>query len=296
MTHAVLVEGLQKSFGARRVLSGFDLQVRAGEFLGLVGPNGAGKSTLLRILIGLSRRDAGTCRVFGFDPATDSLPIRRQCSYLPGETSVYLQMTGRQFVRFAQSFHTAHGEAVERRLAELFALPLDAKVRTYSAGMKQKLAILATLTVDVDLYLLDEPDRALDASMRAELRVVLRELASRGKTVFLSSHHLEELQALATRLCFLREGSLVPDAEVEAARTALSRRLRLRLAPGAALPAGARLLRRDGDGSLVLEADGDPQLVVRSLLPGAVVSAETGVLRLEDLYERLFLPHAEANS
>lgn len=296
MTAVVEVAGLQKSFGARRVLDGLDLEVGAGEFLGLVGPNGAGKSTLLRVLIGLSRRDAGTCRVFSLDPHDDGLAIRRRCSYLPGETSVYLQMRGREFVRFAQGFHASRGEAVERRLADLFALPLDARVRTYSAGMKQKLAILAALSVDVDLYLLDEPDRALDASMRAELRQVLRDLRDRGRTIVLSSHHLEELQALATRLCFLRRGRLVDDAEVEAARSALARRVRLRLAPGTSLPPDARVLQRLGDGLLVLETDGEPLQFARALPPGAVLSAEIGVLRLEDLYERLFLQRTEAAS
>jgi ABC-2 type transport system ATP-binding protein len=161
----VLLDAVGKRFGDVDVLRAVNLEVARGEFLGLVGPNGAGKSTLLRILTGLHQRTSGTCRVFGLDPTKRSLEIRQRCSYLPGETSVYQEMTGAQFLQFAQSFHAASDSARERRLAELFALPLHARVRSYSAGMKQKLAVLAALSVEAELYLLDEPDRALDANL-----------------------------------------------------------------------------------------------------------------------------------
>jgi ABC-2 type transport system ATP-binding protein len=290
----IAVRALTKAFGARPVLHGIDLDLRRGEFLGLVGPNGAGKSTLLRILIGLYRRSAGDVRVFGLDPATDSLAIRARCSYLPGETSVYLQMTGREFLAFAQSFQRQRDDVLRQRLEDLFALPLERRVRSYSAGMKQKLAILAALSAEAELYLLDEPDRALDATMRAELRVVLQELHRAGRTIVLSSHHLEELQELATRLEFLRDGRLVPAVEVERARSRLLHRFRVRLAGDRALPPGCRELQRDADGMLVLESDGPPLQWLRQLDPAEVRAAEIGHTRLEDLYQLLFLPHLDA--
>ena len=285
----ILLQGVGKSFGEARVLDGIDLDVAKGEFLGLVGPNGAGKSTLLRVLMGLHRRTRGRCEVFGLDPDADALAIRRRCSYLPGETSVYQEMTGAQFLAFAQSFHAKADKGREQRLAEIFSLPLGKRVRSYSAGMKQKLAILAALSVDVDLYLLDEPDRALDATMRMELRTVLQGMRELGKTILLSSHHLEELQALATRLVFLRGGTFVGEDEVFAARTALLRRMRIRLAPGVALPSGALLLEQQPDGALVLDCEGDPAAWIASVPRGALVSCELGAARLEDLYTRLFL-------
>lgn len=287
---------VQKHFGAVQVLRGIDLRVERGEFLGLVAPNGAGKSTLLRLLIGMHRRTSGQCSVFALDPDQSSLAIRSRTSYLPGETSVYQQMTGASFLQFAQSFHRGRDAAIERRLVELFALPLQARVRSYSAGMKQKLAILAALSVEVELYLLDEPDRALDATMRMELRQVLRDLHDAGKTLVLSSHHLEELQALATRLQFLRSGTLVPDAEVERTRTQLQRRFRLRLARDLPLPAGATILRREGDGTLLLEVGDSPAAWLHTLPPDAVRAAELGNARLEDLYEVLFLQQPAART
>jgi ABC-2 type transport system ATP-binding protein len=262
--------------------------VPAGELLGLVGPNGAGKSTLLRTLVGLVGRDAGAVAVLGIDPGRDPVAVTRQTCYLPGETGVYLQMTGAQFLAFAGGFHPRRDAARERRLADAFALPLRRKVRGYSAGMKQKLALLATLAPDVDLYLLDEPDRALDASVRLLLRDELRAMKALGKTIVLSSHHLSEVETLADRLVFFWQGALLADGEIAAARAQLRRRPRVRLRPGAVLSAGARELRREPDGTLVVETDGDPMAWLRGVPDGVVDSAEIGVPRLDDLYDALF--------
>jgi ABC-type multidrug transport system ATPase subunit len=154
--------------------------------------------------------------------------------------------------------------------------------------MKQKLALLATLAPDVDLYLLDEPDRALDASVRLLLRDELRAMKALGKTIVLSSHHLSEVETLADRLVFFWQGALLADGEIAAARAQLRRRPRVRLRPGAVLSAGARELRREPDGTLVVETDGDPMAWLRGVPDGVVDSAEIGVPRLDDLYDALF--------
>ncbi|MCA8974554.1 MAG: ABC transporter ATP-binding protein, partial [Planctomycetes bacterium] len=249
--NAIELTGLGKSFGGNHVLRGLDLVVASGELLGLIGPNGAGKSTLLRTLIGLVQRDAGSVAVLGRDPAQQALAIRRHCCYLPGETGVYQQMTGAEFLRFALGFYPRHRLELRELLATEFALPLRHRVGSYSAGMKQKLALMATLSADVDLYVLDEPDRALDASVRFFLRDVLLELKRAGKTIVLSSHHLSEVETLADRLEFLLDGRLVEPDRLRRARATLRQRPRVRLRQGAALAAGARLLHRDGDGTLI---------------------------------------------
>lgn len=286
---AIRLRGVDRRFGARTALRQVDLCVAPGELLGLVGPNGAGKSTLLRILVGLVRRDAGTVSVLRLDPAAAraALAIRHRCCYLPGETSVYHQMTGRQFLDFALGFHRAIQRGLLGRLSDAFALPLERRVRAYSAGMKQKLCLMATLAPDVPLYLLDEPDRALDASVRFLLREVLRDLHAQGRTIVLSSHHLAEVESLADRLEFLVDGRIVPEPEVRAARAALRRRVRVRLAADTALPPGARLLQREPDGTLVLEVDGEAVAWLATLPAGSVAAAEVGMVRLEDLYQQL---------
>ncbi len=287
MNPVVAIGGLRRAFGDVEVLRGVDLQVAAGELLGLVGPNGAGKSTLLRVLVGLVPRDGGELRVLGLDPAHAALAIRRRTCYLPGETGVYQQMTGAQFLAFAFSFYPQRQRELETRLLDGFALPLRKKVRTYSAGMKQKLALVATLVPDVDLYLLDEPDRALDASVRFFLRDVLLALKRAGKTIVLSSHHLSEVESLADRLEFLLAGRMVAAERLAQARAALRRRPRVRLAPAATLPTGARELQREPDGTLVVETDDDPLRWLRATPAGAITGVEVGTARLEDLYQLL---------
>ena len=284
---AIDVRALQKRFGERHVLRALELQVGPGELLGLIGPNGAGKSTLLRTLIGLVPRSSGHVQLFGLDPATAALEIRRRASYLPGETGVYQQMRGDAFLDFALGFYPRHDEALRSELLDAFELPLHQRIRSYSAGMKQKIALVATLVPDVDLYILDEPDRALDARVRFYLRDVLRELKAKGKTILLSSHHLSEVETLADRLEFLLGGALVPHERVQAARTELRRRPRVRLRDGHPLPEGARVVREEPDGVLVLQTDGDAVRWLQGADANAVESAEIGVDRLEDLYQLL---------
>ena len=296
MSATVLVGGLGVGFGPREVLQRVDLQVDRGEMLGLIGPNGAGKSTLLRTLVGLVPRTAGSVQVVGHDPAREPLAVRRSTSYLPGEAGVYLQLTGAQFLDFALGFHRQLDRARQQRLQQQFALPLQQKVRSYSAGMKQKLMLLATLVPDVDLYLLDEPDRALDASVRFQLRSELLAMQQAGKTIVLSSHHLGEVEALADRLVFLLDGAFVPEARLATARATLRRRPRVRLRSGLDVPAGARLVQREADGTLVVATDGDPMDWLRSLPEGVVDSVEIGIPRLEDLYQLLLQQPREERS
>jgi ABC-2 type transport system ATP-binding protein len=287
---AIAVQQLHKSFGARHVLRGLDLAVGHGELLGLVGPNGAGKSTLLRALVGLVTASAGQVSVLGLDPRRQSLAVRERCCYLPGETGVYQQLTGRQFLDFALGFYPRLDRARERDLLAAFELPLANKVRSYSAGMKQKLALLATLVPDVELYLLDEPDRALDASVRFRLRDVLLAMQQQGKTIVLSSHHLGEVEALADRLEFLLDGVFVSAERLRRARARLRQRPRVRLRAGCDLPTGARLVQREADDTLVVETTDDPMYWLQQAPTGVIESAEVGIPRLEDLYQLLLQP------
>lgn len=278
---------VQKRFGDKTVLNGFSMQVAPGETVGFIGPNGSGKTTCLRILLGLLPRDDGQVKVLGMDPERDAVRIREHCCYLPGETSIYHGMRGKEFLRFALSFYPRHQDDIQLDLLEHFALPLQKKVRSYSAGMKQKLALMATLIPDVELYILDEPDRALDASTRFFLRDVIKKLHQRQKTILLSSHHLREVETLVDRLVFLMHGEVIENERVATARQILARRVCLKLKPGAALPKGARQVRRDLDGTLHVEPDGDPVSWLSRLSPDSLVSAEIGMVRLEDLYRVL---------
>ncbi len=287
MNEIVRVRGLAKSFAGRPVLRGVDLSLRKAEVVGFLGPNGAGKSTCLRILTGLVFRDAGEVSVHGSDPAGDGLAIRRQTSYLPGETSVYAQMRGGEFLEFAASFYPRLLLELRDRMLAEFELPLARKVRTYSAGMKQKLALVAALQADVELYVLDEPDRALDTSSRLILRDHLKELSVLGKTILLSSHHLAEMEELAHRLVFLVQGCIVSDQRVLRARERLRGEVRVLLRDSGPLPDGAESAERMPNGGWRVRVAGDPLAWARRLEPARVQALELGATRLERLYQVL---------
>ncbi len=283
---AIELSGLQKRFGERVALRAVDLRVEEGELVGFVGPNGAGKTTCMRILVGLMFADDGSASVLGMDPARQSLEIRKRCCYLPGETSIYQQMTGAEFLAFALSFYKQQSD-IARELHEIFPLPLKQKVRSYSSGMKQKLAILASLIPDVSLHVLDEPDRALDANSRLDLRGILKTLQRRGKSILLSSHQLSEVEALADRTVFLVAGRSVDEEHVRAARDSLRKAVRIRLDGDLELPSGTAKVTHQSDGSIHITTTGNPLDWLAQLPSEKVLTAEVGATRLEDLYSLL---------
>jgi ABC-2 type transport system ATP-binding protein len=216
---AIAVSRVQKAFGPKVVLRAVTLAVAPGELLGLVGPNGAGKSTLLRTLLGLVPRDGGDVAVLGLDPRTASLAIRQRTCYLPGETGVYQQMTGAQFLRFALGFYPAHDVDLRERLLTGFALPLQQKVRSYSAGMKQKLALAGALLHQPALLMLDEPLTGLDAHAARLVKDLLRQHVQSGGSVLLTTHILEVAERLADRIGIITRGELISEGTLAELRS-----------------------------------------------------------------------------
>jgi ABC-2 type transport system ATP-binding protein len=289
---ALSFAGVTKRFGTHIVLRGVDLRLERGEVVGFVGPNGAGKSTCLRLAIGLAFRDGGTVLVHGLDPERRPTEVRRRCSYLPGETSLYPNLTGERLLRFAHSGFPRCDAELARDLQDAFALPLRAKVRRYSAGMKQKLALIACLVPDVELYLLDEPDRNLDRAAQLYLRGVVHRLAARGKTILFCSHHLGEVSALAHRLIMVVNGTVTPEQRVRQVSADLRREVRLRVLPDTPLPPGALDVTKETDGSWRVRTAGDPLAWIAGLDPTRVVSIEIGATNAEALYRRLVDPRS----
>jgi ABC-2 type transport system ATP-binding protein len=207
---AIEARGLEKSFGATRALDGFDLAVRTGEVAGFLGPNGAGKSTTIRVLLGLLRADAGTARVLRRDPWADAVDIHRRTAYVAGDTNLWPNLTGGETIDLLTRLHG--GPARSRRRAELlerFELDPTKKARTYSKGNRQKVALVAALASDAELFLLDEPTAGLDPLMEAVFTDEVRTLQSQGRTVLLSSHILAEVEKLCDTVTIIRAGRAV---------------------------------------------------------------------------------------
>ncbi|SMC99128.1 ABC transporter ATP-binding protein [Lentzea albidocapillata] len=209
MTSAISVSGLVKTFGPTRALDDLDLDVRTGEVHGFLGPNGAGKSTAIRVLLGLLRADSGTARLLGGDPWKDTASLRRRLAYVPGDVNLWPNLTGGEVIDLLGRLRGGLNKARRAELLERFELDPRKKGRTYSKGNRQKVALVAALSSDVELLILDEPTSGLDPLMEAVFQDCINDERGRGRTVLLSSHILAEVEALCDRVSIIRNGHIV---------------------------------------------------------------------------------------
>ena len=210
----LVAENLTKDYGSFRALEGLNLTIAPGEIFGLLGPNGSGKSTAIRLMLGFLRPSAGRATLAGFDCWSQSVEVRRNVAYLPGELRLYETMTGRKLIRFLGELR---GETIGPELdamARKLDIDIDRPLVHMSSGMKRKVALLSVLTPRVPIIILDEPTNTLDPTMRDELLDQLREARDRGQAVLFSSHVLQEVEAVCDRVGILRGGKLVHLQEV----------------------------------------------------------------------------------
>jgi ABC-2 type transport system ATP-binding protein len=203
---AIAVSGLVKNFGRTRALDHLDLHVGAGEVHGFLGPNGAGKTTTIRVLLGLLRADEGRIDLLGGDPWRDAVELHRRLAYVPGEVNLWPNLTGGEVIDLLGDLRGGLDTSRTDQLIERFQLDPTKKVRAYSKGNRQKVALVAAFCSDVELYLLDEPTSGLDPLMEAVFQDVVQELRAAGRSVLLSSHILSEVEALCDRVTIIRAG------------------------------------------------------------------------------------------
>ena len=209
-TAAVIhTEGLTKVFGGVRALDGLDLTVRAGEVHGFLGPNGAGKSTTIRVLLGLMKASSGHVELFGGDPWRDAPRLHRKLSYVPGDVALWPGLTGGQCLDILGATQGAVNERRRSDLIDRFQLDPTKRVRDYSKGNRQKVALIAALAADAELLVLDEPTSGLDPLMEQTFQQCVRDRRDAGATVLLSSHIMGEVEALADRVSIIRRGRTV---------------------------------------------------------------------------------------
>lgn len=205
-TDIIYSKGLTKKFGAFTALDEFDLAVTKGEVHGFLGPNGAGKSTTIRVLLGLLKKTSGEVQLFGEDPWKDAVVLHRRLAYVPGDVSFWPNLTGGEIIDILGRLRGGLDEERRTQLLGRFELDASKKFRTYSKGNRQKVALVAALASDVELYILDEPTSGLDPLMEQVFQEEIRSLKDEGKTVLLSSHILSEVEALCDRATVIREG------------------------------------------------------------------------------------------
>ena len=296
MSTVINTKGLRKHFGPTIALDGLDLTVTAGEIHGFLGPNGAGKSTTIRILLGLARASGGQATLFGSDPWKDAAGLHRRLAYVPGDVSLWPNLTGGQAIDLlsrlrSDAIDKAAYTARKQRLIDVFQFDPRKRGRAYSKGNRQKVALIAAFATPADLYLLDEPTSGLDPLMEQVFNREIAHVTADGATVLLSSHILSEVEELCDRVTIIREGKTVETGTMAELRHLTRTEVAFVHEPGQEAAIGAI----DGTHDLVVDS-GRVRFTVDSdrvveLLPGLARLQVQGLTVSPPSLEDLFLRH-----
>ena len=232
MTAIIETEQLTKSYGASRDIVDLDLEVDEGEVYGFLGPNGAGKTTTIRTLLDHLRPTSGRARIFGIETTADPVAIHRRIGYLPGEFTLYDRLTGGQTIEYFGNLRGGVDPAYRASLIERLDLDPSRRFKEYSKGNKQKLGLVVAFQHRPELLILDEPTSGLDPLVQQAFYGLVREAQAEGRTVFLSSHVLSEVERTCDRVAIVRDGRLVRTGRVDTLRDLAHHQVELRFADG----------------------------------------------------------------
>ncbi|WP_431911930.1 ATP-binding cassette domain-containing protein [Micromonospora carbonacea] len=284
-TPAIRTDQLTKRYGRLLALDGLDLTVPAGEVFGFLGPNGAGKSTTIRLLLGLARPTSGRARIFDVD-ARDVAAAHRLLAYVPADVALWPQLTGAELLDLLAATGPGVDTAYRADLVARFELDLSRPARAYSTGNRQKVALVAAFATRAPLLVLDEPTSGLDPLMELQFRRAVAEARDNGRTVFLCSHQLAEVEAVCDRVAILRAGRLVNVATVPELRRLHRSEVTARFTgtpPDLTAVPGVDLLDQ-ADGMLRFSLTGPPAPALRALAAADVTALTVREPSLEEIF------------
>lgn len=281
--------GLTKKFGDFAALDGVDIEVKEGEVYGFIGPNGSGKSTTIRVLLGILKATEGEVTIFGKDAWKDAVEIHKRVAYVPGDVSLWPNLTGGEvidlFVKLRGGNHASRREELIRR----FDLDPSKKCRTYSKGNRQKVALIAALSSDADLYILDEPTSGLDPLMERVFQEYVKEAKAEGKSILLSSHILSEVEKLCDKVAIIRQGKIIETGTLKELRHLTGTMLLVETKepmPQLGEVRGVRGIEQK-DGALSFQVDQEElDNVVRYVSQFGIIRMESAPPTLEELFMR----------
>jgi len=286
---AIETAGLTKFYGAQRGIEDLHLRVEPGEVFGYLGPNGAGKTTTIRLLLDLIRPTRGRASIVGHDVSAESVEARRLTGYLPGELKPPAQSTAAGFLAYLGRLRGGVDRRVIEALAERLDLDLRRRIGDLSKGNKQKVGVVAAFMHDPAVLILDEPTTGLDPIRQEDVLDLVRECAAAGRTVFLSSHELDQVEHVAGRVGIVRDGRLVAVESIVELKERAIRKVEVRLA-GAAdgierlreVP-GVESFARDGD-VVRLEVHGSMDALVKELAKVPVQTLTSEPPELDEIF------------
>lgn len=251
MTAAIHTSGLSKTYGTTKAVVNLNLQIESGQVFAFLGPNGAGKSTTIRMLLALQHPTSGSASVLGLDAQRDAVDVHRRIGYLPGDLELYPRMTGHRHIDWFSHARAGVDKSYVADLLKRFDVVLNRPIRELSKGNRQKIGLILAVMHRPELLILDEPTTGLDPLMQHEFERLIRETVAEGRTVFLSSHELDEVQRLADQVAIIKGGRLVVTDTVAGLARSMPRRIELRFAAPVDSAAISAL-----DGVRVVESDG----------------------------------------
>ncbi len=280
--HALEAVRLSKHFGPTKAVEGLNLAVDAGEVVGFLGPNGAGKTTTLRLLLGLLHPTSGTASILGH--RAGSTQARRAVAYVPGEVALWPQLTGLEVITLLGSLHGEVDEAYRDDLVARFDLDPAKRIRAYSKGNRQKVALISAFSTRAPVLLLDEPTAGLDPLMERVFRDCVSEAQSRGQAVLLSSHILAEVQHLCERVAMIRDGRLVTVSAIDELREVVGVEIDVagEFDDLASIP-GVSVVSREGD-EVRVRVVGPLEPLLAVLGRGRITSMRTHESSLEEIF------------
>jgi len=222
MMEEVILEitDLKKNYGPKSVLNGISLQVKKGEIIGYIGPNGAGKSTTVKIILGIEDNYFGEIKIFGHDISDGNIEYKRKIGYVPEIAEVYDNLTGQEYLTFVGELYGLDPDLADykaKSLMELFGTGevYYSRIASYSKGMRQKLLIISSLIHNPELLFFDEPINGLDANSVMIFKEIMTQLSEQGKTIFYSSHIMDVVEKISSRIILLHDGKIAADGTFE---------------------------------------------------------------------------------
>ena len=288
------VENLNKSYGRKRGIIDVSFSVPEGEVFGFLGPNGAGKTTTIRILMALIRADSGVARIAGLDCWRQSVAIKRLIGYVPGEPALDPNLTGGQILEYFGRLRGGVDQAYVKRLIDTFDLDTSRKFRQYSTGNKRKVVLIQAFMHRPRVLILDEPTSGLDPLNQQQFDNLVREARDEGRTVFLSSHVLSEVEKTCTRVGIIREGRLVRVGGVHELKDIKRYEITIAFAQPvdvetfARLDGVAQIERMNGGSGVRLHMQGPADAVIKEAARHQVVSLTSYEPSLEDIFLRYY--------
>ncbi len=219
-----VIDNLYKSYGKVQAVKGISIRVEQGEIFGFLGPNGAGKTTTIRCMLDVIRPTSGTLRVMGLDAQRDKMELHQHIGYLPGDVRLPGQMTGKQVINYFSRLQGREPVLLDDLIAR-FSVEMKRPLKGYSKGMRQKIGIVLAFMCDPDVLILDEPTSGLDPLLQRTFNEFLLEEQARGKTIFMSSHIMSDVERVCGRVAVIRQGEIVTIEEVEKLRQKAGQRV-----------------------------------------------------------------------